>query len=150
MSFPLSFAGPLGSQWGCRWHFLEELGGGGKHRLLKGPRGMGGDWGGGGEWGSTLQGGPALPGPHRDQHQSHPREHLEPRAPPTPTAVSLPQCAGEEDWVDSRTVYVGHREPPPGAEAYIPQRHPDNRIVSSKVSICPGLPHVAPWALRTP
>ncbi|XP_042111014.1 phospholipid-transporting ATPase IH isoform X4 [Ovis aries] len=41
-------------------------------------------------------------------------------------------CAGEEDWVDSRTVYVGHREPPPGAEAYIPQRYPDNRIVSSK------------------
>ena len=52
--------------------------------------------------------------------------------------------------MDSRTVYVGHREPPPGAEAYIPQRYPDNRIVSSKVSICPGLPHVAPRALRTP
>lgn len=41
-------------------------------------------------------------------------------------------CAGEEDWVDSRTVYVGHKEPPPGTEAYIPQRFPDNRIVSSK------------------
>ncbi|XP_039601826.1 probable phospholipid-transporting ATPase IH isoform X2 [Polypterus senegalus] len=41
-------------------------------------------------------------------------------------------CAGEENWVDSRTIYVGHREPPPGAEAYIPQRYPDNRIVSSK------------------
>uniref|UniRef100_A0A663N3R7 Phospholipid-transporting ATPase n=1 Tax=Athene cunicularia TaxID=194338 RepID=A0A663N3R7_ATHCN len=41
-------------------------------------------------------------------------------------------CAGEENWVDSRTVYVGHREPPPGTEAYIPQRFPDNRIVSSK------------------
>lgn len=45
-----------------------------------------------------------------------------------------PQCAGEENWVDSRTIYVGHKEPPPGAEAYIPQRYPDNRIVSSKVS----------------
>ncbi|XP_042637091.1 phospholipid-transporting ATPase IH [Orycteropus afer afer] len=41
-------------------------------------------------------------------------------------------CAGEENWVDSRTIYVGHKEPPPGAEAYIPQRYPDNRIVSSK------------------
>ncbi|KAG5833521.1 probable phospholipid-transporting ATPase IH isoform X3 [Anguilla anguilla] len=41
-------------------------------------------------------------------------------------------CAGEENWVDSRTVYIGHRQPPPGAEAYIPQRYPDNRIVSSK------------------
>uniref|UniRef100_A0A8C0FLM2 Phospholipid-transporting ATPase IH n=1 Tax=Bubo bubo TaxID=30461 RepID=A0A8C0FLM2_BUBBB len=41
-------------------------------------------------------------------------------------------CAGEENWVDSRTIYVGHREPPPGTEAYIPQRFPDNRIVSSK------------------
>ncbi|KAG9339493.1 hypothetical protein JZ751_023633 [Albula glossodonta] len=41
-------------------------------------------------------------------------------------------CAGEENWVDNRTVYVGHRQPPPGAEAYIPQRYPDNRIVSSK------------------
>lgn len=44
------------------------------------------------------------------------------------------QCAGEENWVDSRTIYVGHKEPPPGAEAYIPQRYPDNRIVSSKVA----------------
>ncbi|KAG7256622.1 LOW QUALITY PROTEIN: hypothetical protein CRUP_002884, partial [Coryphaenoides rupestris] len=41
-------------------------------------------------------------------------------------------CVGEEKWVDSRTVYIGHKEPPPGAEAYIPQRYPDNRIVSSK------------------
>ncbi|XP_075056125.1 phospholipid-transporting ATPase IH isoform X2 [Mixophyes fleayi] len=41
-------------------------------------------------------------------------------------------CAGEEDWVDNRTIYVGHKEPPPGTEAYIPQRYPDNRIVSSK------------------
>lgn len=37
--------------------------------------------------------------------------------------------------MDSRTIYVGHREPPPGAEAYIPQRFPDNRIVSSKVVV---------------
>ncbi|XP_069035376.1 phospholipid-transporting ATPase IH isoform X4 [Lepisosteus oculatus] len=44
----------------------------------------------------------------------------------------LRKCAGEENWVDSRTVYIGHKEPPPGAEAYIPQRYPDNRIVSSK------------------
>uniref|UniRef100_K7GGJ0 Phospholipid-transporting ATPase n=1 Tax=Pelodiscus sinensis TaxID=13735 RepID=K7GGJ0_PELSI len=41
-------------------------------------------------------------------------------------------CAGEENWVDNRTIYVGHREPPLGTEAYIPQRYPDNRIVSSK------------------
>ncbi|OXB63951.1 hypothetical protein ASZ78_006822 [Callipepla squamata] len=45
------------------------------------------------------------------------------------------RCAGEENWVDSRTIYVGHREPPPGTEAYIPQRFPDNRIVSSKLII---------------
>uniref|UniRef100_A0A8C3PA82 Phospholipid-transporting ATPase n=1 Tax=Chrysemys picta bellii TaxID=8478 RepID=A0A8C3PA82_CHRPI len=44
----------------------------------------------------------------------------------------LSQCAGEENWVDNRTIYVGHREPPSGTEAYIPQRYPDNRIVSSK------------------
>lgn len=37
--------------------------------------------------------------------------------------------------MDSRTIYIGHKEPPPGAEAYIPQRFPDNRIVSSKVSL---------------
>lgn len=49
-------------------------------------------------------------------------------------SVSPCQCVGEEIWVDSRTVYIGHKEPPPGAEAYIPQRYPDNRIVSSKVS----------------
>lgn len=50
------------------------------------------------------------------------------------TPLHFPQCAGEENWVDSRTVYVGHKEPPPGAEAYIPQRYPDNRIVSAKVT----------------
>lgn len=47
--------------------------------------------------------------------------------------------------MDSRTIYVGHKEPPPGTEAYIPQRHPDNRIVSSKVSCAPAAgPHPAP------
>ncbi|XP_070236817.1 phospholipid-transporting ATPase IH isoform X2 [Bos mutus] len=50
------------------------------------------------------------------------------------------KCAGEEDWVDSRTVYVGHREPPPGAEAYIPQRYPDNRIVSAKYTFWNFIP----------
>ncbi|RMC06567.1 hypothetical protein DUI87_16004 [Hirundo rustica rustica] len=54
---------------------------------------------------------------------------------PAPCLELNRQCAGEENWVDSRTIYVGHREPPPGAEAYIPQRFPDNRIVSSKLII---------------
>uniref|UniRef100_A0A6I8N6M1 Phospholipid-transporting ATPase n=1 Tax=Ornithorhynchus anatinus TaxID=9258 RepID=A0A6I8N6M1_ORNAN len=49
-------------------------------------------------------------------------------------------CAGEENWVDSRSVYVGHREPPPGTEAYIPQRYPDNRIVSSKYTFWNFIP----------
>ncbi|XP_054421852.1 phospholipid-transporting ATPase IH isoform X5 [Pteronotus mesoamericanus] len=49
-------------------------------------------------------------------------------------------CAGEENWVDSRTIYVGHKEPPPGAEAYIPQRYPDNRIVSSKYTFWNFIP----------
>ncbi|XP_051697675.2 phospholipid-transporting ATPase IH isoform X2 [Oryctolagus cuniculus] len=53
---------------------------------------------------------------------------------------ALPKCAGEENWVDSRTIYVGHREPPPGAEAYIPQRYPDNRIVSSKYTFWNFIP----------
>lgn len=47
--------------------------------------------------------------------------------------VSCLQCVGEENWVDSRTIYIGHKEPP-GNEAFIQQRFPDNRIVSSKVS----------------
>lgn len=50
------------------------------------------------------------------------------------TPLPSPQCAGEENWVDNRTIYVGHKEPPPGADAYIPQRYPDNRIVSAKVT----------------
>uniref|UniRef100_A0A8C7UBS2 Phospholipid-transporting ATPase n=1 Tax=Oncorhynchus mykiss TaxID=8022 RepID=A0A8C7UBS2_ONCMY len=49
-------------------------------------------------------------------------------------------CAGEEYWVDSRTVYIGHKEPPPAAEAYIPQRYPDNRIVSSKYTLWNFIP----------
>ncbi|XP_074048158.1 phospholipid-transporting ATPase IH isoform X1 [Macrotis lagotis] len=49
-------------------------------------------------------------------------------------------CAGEENWVDSRTIYVGHKEPPPGAEAYIPQKYPDNRIVSSKYTFWNFIP----------
>ncbi|KAL2087806.1 hypothetical protein ACEWY4_016634 [Coilia grayii] len=52
----------------------------------------------------------------------------------------IPACAGEENWVDSRTVYIGHKEPPPGAEAYIPQRFPDNRIVSSKYTFWNFIP----------
>ena len=82
--------------------------------------------------------------------EANPGKTLPPGPAHTDGSVSHPQCAGEEDWVDSRTVYVGHREPPPGTEAYIPQRYPDNRIVSSKVSVHPGLPREAPRALRAP
>ncbi|XP_067890257.1 phospholipid-transporting ATPase IH isoform X2 [Heterodontus francisci] len=49
-------------------------------------------------------------------------------------------CVGEENWVDSRTVYIGHREPPPGTDAYILQRYPDNRIVSSKYTFWNFIP----------
>uniref|UniRef100_A0A8C7K5H4 ATPase phospholipid transporting 11A n=1 Tax=Oncorhynchus kisutch TaxID=8019 RepID=A0A8C7K5H4_ONCKI len=49
-------------------------------------------------------------------------------------------CAGEEYWVDNRTVYIGHKEPPLGADAYIPQRYPDNRIVSSKYTLWNFIP----------
>ncbi|XP_029922865.1 probable phospholipid-transporting ATPase IH isoform X3 [Myripristis murdjan] len=49
-------------------------------------------------------------------------------------------CVGEENWVDSRTIYIGHKEPPPGTEAYIPQRFPDNRIVSSKYTFWNFIP----------
>ncbi|XP_073698672.1 LOW QUALITY PROTEIN: phospholipid-transporting ATPase IH, partial [Garra rufa] len=55
-------------------------------------------------------------------------------------SVSLFQCTGEESWVDSRTVYIGHKEPPPGTEAYIPQRYPDNRIISSKYTFWNFIP----------
>ncbi|AWO95716.1 Phospholipid-translocating ATPase [Scophthalmus maximus] len=46
--------------------------------------------------------------------------------------VCVSVCVGEENWVDSRTIYIGHKEPPPSTEAFIQQRFPDNRIVSSK------------------
>ncbi|XP_060681806.1 phospholipid-transporting ATPase IH isoform X1 [Hemiscyllium ocellatum] len=49
-------------------------------------------------------------------------------------------CVGEENWVDSRTVYIGHREPPPGTDAYIVQNYPDNRIVSSKYTFWNFIP----------
>uniref|UniRef100_A0A8C5HTJ0 Phospholipid-transporting ATPase n=1 Tax=Gouania willdenowi TaxID=441366 RepID=A0A8C5HTJ0_GOUWI len=54
--------------------------------------------------------------------------------------VLLVQCAGEENWVDSRTIYIGHKEPPPGTEAFIQQRFPDNRIVSSKYTFWNFIP----------
>uniref|UniRef100_A0A4W6EM78 Phospholipid-transporting ATPase n=1 Tax=Lates calcarifer TaxID=8187 RepID=A0A4W6EM78_LATCA len=50
------------------------------------------------------------------------------------------QCVGEENWVDSRTIYIGHKEPPPGTEAFIQQRFPDNRIVSSKYTFWNFIP----------
>uniref|UniRef100_A0A665UW98 Phospholipid-transporting ATPase n=1 Tax=Echeneis naucrates TaxID=173247 RepID=A0A665UW98_ECHNA len=49
-------------------------------------------------------------------------------------------CVGEEDWVDSRTIYIGHKQPPPGTEAFIQQRFPDNRIVSSKYTFWNFIP----------
>uniref|UniRef100_A0A8C6PDV1 Phospholipid-transporting ATPase n=1 Tax=Nothobranchius furzeri TaxID=105023 RepID=A0A8C6PDV1_NOTFU len=49
-------------------------------------------------------------------------------------------CVGEENWVDSRTVYIGHKEPPPGTEAFIQQRFPDNRIVSCKYTFWNFIP----------
>ncbi|KAM4710787.1 phospholipid-transporting ATPase IH isoform 2-T2 [Anableps anableps] len=49
-------------------------------------------------------------------------------------------CAGEENCVDTRTVYIAHKEPPPGAEAFIQQRFPDNRIVSSKYTFWNFIP----------
>ncbi|TMS11874.1 putative phospholipid-transporting ATPase IH [Larimichthys crocea] len=50
------------------------------------------------------------------------------------------ECVGEENWVDSRTIYIGHKEPPPGTEAFIQQRFPDNRIVSSKYTFWNFIP----------
>ncbi|XP_069746482.1 phospholipid-transporting ATPase IH isoform X3 [Narcine bancroftii] len=49
-------------------------------------------------------------------------------------------CAGEENWVDNRTVYIGHREPPHGTDAYILQKYPDNRIISSKYTFWNFIP----------
>ncbi|XP_072885316.1 phospholipid-transporting ATPase IH isoform X2 [Hemitrygon akajei] len=55
-------------------------------------------------------------------------------------AVIRRWCAGEENWVDNRTVYIGHREPPHGTDAYILQKYPDNRIVSSKYTFWNFIP----------
>uniref|UniRef100_A0A8C1QFH4 Phospholipid-transporting ATPase n=1 Tax=Cyprinus carpio TaxID=7962 RepID=A0A8C1QFH4_CYPCA len=54
--------------------------------------------------------------------------------------IKRTRCTGEESWVDSRTVYIGHKVPPPGTEAYIPQRFPDNRVVSSKYTFWNFIP----------
>uniref|UniRef100_A0A3B1II01 P-type ATPase N-terminal domain-containing protein n=1 Tax=Astyanax mexicanus TaxID=7994 RepID=A0A3B1II01_ASTMX len=35
---------------------------------------------------------------------------------------------------------IGHKVPPPGTEAYIPQRYPDNRIISSKYTFWNFIP----------
>ncbi|KAI6078676.1 putative phospholipid-transporting ATPase IH isoform X1 [Aix galericulata] len=67
-------------------------------------------------------------------------EHGELEFVPHKAGKNSMKCAGEENWVDSRTIYVGHREPPPGTEAYIPQRFPDNRIVSSKYTFWNFIP----------
>uniref|UniRef100_A0A673XEF7 Phospholipid-transporting ATPase n=1 Tax=Salmo trutta TaxID=8032 RepID=A0A673XEF7_SALTR len=40
----------------------------------------------------------------------------------------------------SLPLYIGHKEPPLGADAYIPQRYPDNRIVSSKYTLWNFIP----------
>uniref|UniRef100_A0A8C2KG69 Phospholipid-transporting ATPase n=1 Tax=Cyprinus carpio TaxID=7962 RepID=A0A8C2KG69_CYPCA len=44
------------------------------------------------------------------------------------------KCGGDEERVDSRTIYVGHR-PCPDTEAFIPSKFCDNRIVSSKFTV---------------
>ncbi|KAK7880504.1 hypothetical protein WMY93_032858 [Mugilogobius chulae] len=49
-------------------------------------------------------------------------------------------CVGEENWVDSRTIYIGHKQPPPGTEAFIQQRFPDNRVTSSKYTFWNFIP----------
>ncbi|XP_026136349.1 phospholipid-transporting ATPase IG isoform X2 [Carassius auratus] len=48
-------------------------------------------------------------------------------------------CGGDENRVDSRTIYVGHR-PCPDTEAFIPSKFCDNRIVSSKYTVWNFLP----------
>uniref|UniRef100_A0A8C1SQ96 Phospholipid-transporting ATPase n=1 Tax=Cyprinus carpio TaxID=7962 RepID=A0A8C1SQ96_CYPCA len=48
-------------------------------------------------------------------------------------------CGGDEERVDSRTIYVGHR-PCPDTEAFIPSKFCDNRIVSSKYTVWNFLP----------
>ncbi|TKS66467.1 putative phospholipid-transporting ATPase IH [Collichthys lucidus] len=59
---------------------------------------------------------------------------------PLSKAAPLRKCVGEENWVDSRTIYIGQKEPPPGTEAFIQQRFPDNRIVSSKYTFWNFIP----------
>uniref|UniRef100_A0A669CH75 Phospholipid-transporting ATPase n=1 Tax=Oreochromis niloticus TaxID=8128 RepID=A0A669CH75_ORENI len=58
----------------------------------------------------------------------------------SPSSTLNQFCVGEENWVDSRTIYIGHKEPPPGTEAFIQQRFPDNRIVSSKYTFWNFIP----------
>ncbi|MGH0166577.1 UNVERIFIED_CONTAM: hypothetical protein FKN15_063466 [Acipenser sinensis] len=41
------------------------------------------------------------------------------------------ECGGDENRVDSRTIYVGHRRCP-GTNTYLPLKFCDNRIISSK------------------
>uniref|UniRef100_A0A8C2Q6C2 Phospholipid-transporting ATPase n=1 Tax=Cyprinus carpio TaxID=7962 RepID=A0A8C2Q6C2_CYPCA len=48
--------------------------------------------------------------------------------------LHLYSCGGDEERVDSRTIYVGHR-PCPDTEAFIPSKFCDNRIVSSKFTV---------------
>ncbi|XP_067313716.1 phospholipid-transporting ATPase 11C isoform X2 [Pseudorasbora parva] len=48
-------------------------------------------------------------------------------------------CGGDEKRVDSRTIYVGHRQCP-DTEAFIPSKFCDNRIVSSKYTVWNFLP----------
>lgn len=52
-----------------------------------------------------------------------------------PFLCCLWQCAGEEKRVGTRTVLAGHR-PVSETDAYVAQKFCDNRIVSSKVSLC--------------
>uniref|UniRef100_A0A671V9R3 Phospholipid-transporting ATPase n=1 Tax=Sparus aurata TaxID=8175 RepID=A0A671V9R3_SPAAU len=54
--------------------------------------------------------------------------------------MSEEQKPSGENWVDSRTVYIGQKEPPPGTEAFIQQRFPDNRITSSKYTFWNFIP----------
>ncbi|KAM6125106.1 phospholipid-transporting ATPase IG [Phoenicopterus ruber ruber] len=51
----------------------------------------------------------------------------------------LPECAGEEKRVGTRTVVVGHR-PVSETDAYVAQKFCDNRIVSSKYTLWNFLP----------
>uniref|UniRef100_A0A8C3LF18 Phospholipid-transporting ATPase n=1 Tax=Chrysolophus pictus TaxID=9089 RepID=A0A8C3LF18_CHRPC len=51
----------------------------------------------------------------------------------------IPDCAGEEKRVGTRTVVVGHR-PVSEADAYVAQKFCDNRIVSSKYTVWNFLP----------